>query len=135
MDFWTPTQGQWSEGFTDKDMPYYAKYNYVKIETYNEKTGKFEFYARDNFDGELDEDFWQVSNGWGSGSHTSSIYYKSQVYTEYGNLVFKMEPDPYWEGSIEQPAADQPIEEIEEINDNGEPETGVIQKLIKFFTN
>ena len=104
-------------------MPYYAKYNYVKIETYNEKTGKFEFYHRDNFDGDsIDEDFWQVSNGWGSGSHTSSIYYKSQVYQEYGNLVFKMEPDPSWEAIK---PADQPIEEIEEINDN-EPEPEIV---------
>lgn len=74
-------------------MPFYCKYNYVQIEKYNEKTGQFELYHRDDFNS-LDENFWIVSDGWGSGTQTSSIYHKSQVYIEKGNLVFKMEPDP-----------------------------------------
>ena len=93
MDFWTPTKGPWSEDLNDTHMPFYCKYNYVKIEKYNEKTGEFENYHRDDFDS-LDENFWIVSDGWGSGSQTSSIYKKSQVYIEKGNLVFKMEHDP-----------------------------------------
>ena len=48
-------------------MPFYCKYNYVKIEKYNEKTKKFENYHRDDFN-TLDENFWQVSDGWGSGT-------------------------------------------------------------------
>ena len=86
-------------------MPFYCKYNFVKIETYNEKTKKFENYHRDDFN-TLDEDFWQVSDGWGSGTQTSSIYYKSQVYTERGNLVFKMERDP--KHAIEEEAVEEP---------------------------
>ena len=57
MDFWSPTVGSWSKDFRPEHMPFYCKYNFVKIETYNEKTKKFENYHRDDFN-TLDENFW-----------------------------------------------------------------------------
>ena len=145
MDFWSPTVGSWSKDFRPEHMPFYCKYNYVKIEKYNEKTKKFENYHRDDFN-TLDENFWQVSDGWGSGTQTSSIYYKSQVYIERGNLVFKMEKDPRHFDAVEE-EPEEHVEDVEEPNTDSDFKTdfggqdepveqpGMIQKLIKFFTN
>ena len=59
MDFWTPTKPLWGGGFNDKGMPWYARYDYVKVEKWNEKTGQFEFHWRDDFDS-FDETRWKA---------------------------------------------------------------------------
>ena len=89
MNFWTPTFPGWGDGFNDWDMPWYTLYDYVKVETYNSSTGGFDFYWQDDFDSFRD-DLWQKSDGWGFDSN-SSTFYASQVYTDGGHLVLKME--------------------------------------------
>jgi len=100
MDFWTPTWSPWGDKFTGSNMPWYTKYDYVKVEKYNEKTGGFDFHWRDDFDS-FDEDRWFKSNGWGSGDGCSTIYYNDQVYTEDGHLILKMERNGWAEDEEE----------------------------------
>ena len=47
MNFWTPTYSGWGDNFNDSDMPWYTEYDYVKVETYNQSTGKFEEHWQD----------------------------------------------------------------------------------------
>ena len=96
LDFWTPTFAGWGDDFNDTGMPWYTWYDYVQVETYNQWTGQFELHWRDEFD-YFDEDRWFKSNGWGLGSST---FYKDNVYTENGALVFKM--DYAWRGNRDQ---------------------------------
>ena len=35
MNFWTPTFPGWGDDFNDAGMPWYTRYDYVKVETYN----------------------------------------------------------------------------------------------------
>lgn len=35
MNFWTPTFAGWGDNFNDAGMPWYTRYDYVKVETYN----------------------------------------------------------------------------------------------------
>ena len=35
MNFWTPTFQGWGDNFSDWDMPWYTRYDYVQVETYN----------------------------------------------------------------------------------------------------
>ena len=35
MNFWTPTFPGWGDDFNDSGMPWYTRYDYVKVETYN----------------------------------------------------------------------------------------------------
>lgn len=44
-------------------MPWYTRYDYVKIEKYNPKTGQFVPYIEDNFD-TFDSSRWMVSDDW-----------------------------------------------------------------------
>ena len=92
MNFWTPTFAGWGDNFNDWDMPWYTKYDYVKVEKYNSSTGGFDLYWQDDFDS-FDGSRWQKSDNWSFESN-SSTFYTSQVYTEDGNLVLKME-NPY----------------------------------------
>ena len=96
MDFWTPTSGSWADDFQNKNMPYYTKYDYVQVETYNETTGGFDLLWKDEFKS-FDSDRWLKSDGWGSGDNCSTVYYPSQVYTEHSMLVFKMEKNGWSE--------------------------------------
>ena len=89
MNFWTPTFPGWGDNFADWDMPWYTRYDYVKVETYNTQTKQFEPHWQDNFD-YFDSSKWLKSDGWGFGDN-SSTFYASQVYTENGALVLKIE--------------------------------------------
>ena len=44
MNFWTPTFAGWGDDFNDAGMPWYTRYDYVKVETYNTETGEFELH-------------------------------------------------------------------------------------------
>ena len=91
MNFWTPTYSGWGDNFNDSDMPWYTEYDYVKVETYNQSTGKFEEHWHDDFDS-FDESRWRKSNGWPTHDpDNSSTYYASQVYVHNGALVLKMD--------------------------------------------
>ena len=89
MNFWTPTFQGWGNDFRDWGMPFYTRYDYVTVETYNHSTGGFDLHWHDDFD-HFDSSRWFKSDGWGFGSN-SSTFYASQVYTENGNLVLKMD--------------------------------------------
>ena len=89
MNFWTPTFAGWGDNFSDYGMPWYYRYDYVKIEKYNHETGGFDFYWQDDFNS-FDESRWLKSDGW-SFENNSSTFNASQVYTEDGHLVLKMD--------------------------------------------
>ena len=101
MNFWTPTFPGWEDNFSDADMPWYTRYDFVKVETYNEATGGFDFHWQDNFDS-FDFNRWVKSEGWGF-QDNSSTFYGSQVYTENGALVLKMEHP--WNSAEDTPEA------------------------------
>ena len=89
MNFWTPTFDSWGGGLNDYSMPWYARYDYLEVHRYNWDTGDFYFHWRDDFD-TFDESRWEVKEGWTFESN-SSTFYRSQVYSENGALVLKME--------------------------------------------
>ena len=89
MNFWTPTGHPWGEGLNDKDMPWYALYDYVEVFTWNEHTNEFDFKWRDDFE-DFDQDRWHKAEG-GFESNTSEFHHDN-VYTSHGKLVLKMEP-------------------------------------------
>ena len=91
MNFWTPTFDSWGAGFNDWDMPWYIFYDYVEVYHYNWDTKGFDFHWRDDFD-YYDTSKWYVKEGWGFGDNSSN-FYQSQVYTDGGHLVMKMEPN------------------------------------------
>ena len=62
MNFWTPTTGVWSKGFSAHDFPWYAKYDWV--ETYTWNGHDFDFHWRDDFNN-FDASRWRKSDGWG----------------------------------------------------------------------
>ena len=49
MNFWTPTNHKWGDGLDDKDMPWFALYDYVEVFSWNERTNEFDFTWRDDF--------------------------------------------------------------------------------------
>ena len=89
MNFWTPTFPGWHDNFSDWGMPWFTRYDYVKVEKYNPSTGGFDFAWQDDFDS-FDAGRWMKSDGWGFGDN-SSTFYASQVYTENGALVLKLD--------------------------------------------
>ena len=89
MNFWTPTFAGWGDNFSDAGMPWFARYDYVKVESYNAATGGFEPLWEDNFDS-FDAKRWTKSDGWGFESN-SCTWAADSVYTENGALVLKMD--------------------------------------------
>ena len=89
MNFWTPTGHPWGEGLEDKDMPWYALYDYVEVFTWNEHTNEFEFKWRDDFE-EFNLNRWHKAEG--GFENNSSEFHRDNVYTSHGKLVLKMEP-------------------------------------------
>lgn len=91
LNFWSPTYGGWGDNFTDEGMPWYAKFDYVEVETYNEETGEFEPHWREDFEGtRWNWSRWSKMNGWGYSS-SSSDFNSDNAYLEDGCLVIKME--------------------------------------------
>ena len=115
MNFWTPTFQGWGDNFNDWDMPWYTKYDWVRVEKYNWNTGGFDWYWQDDFDS-FDYSRWQKSDGWSFESN-SSTFYATQVYTDAGHLVLKMEKP--WsteeEADQAQPEETPEVAEITEV--------------------
>ena len=88
MNFWTPTFAGWGDNFNDSGMPWFTRYDWVEVYRYNSNTKGFDFEWRDDFDS-FDYSRWLKSDGWGFDSN-SSTFFASNVYTENGNLVLKM---------------------------------------------
>ena len=99
MNFWTPTFNGWGDDLNDAGMPWYAYYDYVKVETYNFDTSEFELHWQDDFDS-LDESRWLVSDNWNFDQNTTT-FMKNQVYTEDGSLVLKLDYAPTAEAMIQ----------------------------------
>ena len=89
MNFWTPTFSSWGAGLDDRSMPWYTRYDYVEVYTYNWSTKGFDFHWRDDFD-YYDTSRWHVKEGWGFNDNSSN-FFQSNCYTENGALVIKME--------------------------------------------
>ena len=89
MNFWTPTFSGWGDDLDDSDMPWYTRYDYVKVEKYNTETGEFEEHWQDDFDS-FDQTRWYKSEDWTFGGNSTTFWW-SQVSVENGALVLKME--------------------------------------------
>ena len=70
------------------DMPWYVLYDYVEVFVYNEHLHEFELHWRDDFDA-FDSGRWHKASG--GFEANSSSFHPSNVYTEHGNLVIKMD--------------------------------------------
>ena len=92
LNFWTPTFSRWGDELDDSDMPWYTKYDFVRVEWYNSEHHNFEFYWQDDFDS-FNNDHWYKSELW-SFDGNSSKFFGSQVSVEDGNLVLKLEKKP-----------------------------------------
>ena len=90
MNFWTPVDHPWAEGFDDKDMPWYLLYDYVEVYSWNEHENEFEFKWRDDFD-DFNTNRWHKAEG--GFEANSSTFCPDNVYTSHGKLVIKMEPE------------------------------------------
>ena len=62
MNFWPPTFYHWHDGFSDADMPWEAKYDWVEVHTYDEDTKQFNLHFRDDFS-MIDKLRWLVVPG------------------------------------------------------------------------
>ena len=89
MNFWTPTFAGWGDDFNDAGMPWFTRYDYLKVEKYNPETLGFDFHWQDDFDS-FDESKWLKSDNWNFGG-SSTTFFNEQVYTENGALVLKMD--------------------------------------------
>ena len=88
MNFWTPTFW-WGGGLNDDSMPWYAEYDWVQVETYDERTKSFNFHWKDEFD-YIDRSRWEVA--WNGGFPMNTCEWShDNVYTRDGSLVLKME--------------------------------------------
>ena len=92
MNFWTPTFASWGRDLDDKDMPWELLFDYVEVYDYNEHTHDYHLRWRDDFN-DFDNARWFKQSG--SFGSNSSTFHTSNVYTEKGNLVIKMEPDDH----------------------------------------
>ena len=100
MNFWTPTFAGWGDNFSEAGMPFYMRYDYIKVETYNKATGGFEPAWQDDFDS-FDTSRWIKSENWNFGG-SSTTFFGSQVYTENGALVIKMDkPNSNYSGYLQ----------------------------------
>ena len=71
-------------------MPWYVLYDYVEVYKWCPEEEDFKFHWRDDFDS-FDSGRWHKASG--TFPANSSVFHSSNVYTEDGNLILKMEPD------------------------------------------
>jgi len=90
MNFWTPEFETWGHGLDPADMPWYVLYDYVEVFTWDEKSNEFRLHWRDDFESFNSGRWHKASGGFEA---NSSVFHTSNVYTEDGNLVLKMEPN------------------------------------------
>jgi hypothetical protein len=101
MNFWIPNFPDWNEGFDPAGMPWYARYDYVEYweyvppEDWDSTAGANQWHPfkeawKDDFD-TFDETRWTASENW-TFPVNEVTFWRSQVYTEDGNLVLKLEP-------------------------------------------
>ena len=89
MNFWTPTFSGWGDNRNDWDMPWYVYYDWVEVYNYDHNSKGFNLHWREDFNS-LDYSKWQVSDGWGFESN-SSTFVKDHVYIWQGSLCLKMD--------------------------------------------
>jgi hypothetical protein len=117
MNFWVPAFEKWNNGFNPTDFPWYAKYDFVEVWDYvpPEQWGStdgadvnhpFEFRWRDDFD-TFDETKWLKSNNW-SFNDNLVTFMESNVYTQDGNLVLKLEPKSWTPAPFPEPTPPNP---------------------------
>ena len=89
MNFWTPNWSPWKDNLDDSNMPWFTRYDYVKVEKYNVETGDFDFYWQDDFES-FDSERWLKSEDRNTKGN-SSTFFGNQVHTENGSLIIKMD--------------------------------------------
>ena len=89
MNFWTPTWDNWGHGREPSSMPWYVYYDYVEVYAYDHNSKTFKLTWRDDFNS-LNTSKWAVSDG-ATFDSNSSMFMRSHVYAQNGNLVFKMD--------------------------------------------
>ena len=73
-------------------MPWYARYDFVRVESYDPVTGSFDQVWHDDFD-KLDVERWEKCHR-KSYPGNSSVFMEDQIFiTEHGHLIIKLEPD------------------------------------------
>jgi beta-glucanase (GH16 family) len=70
MNFWTPTWYPWNDQFSEADLPWETKYDYVETYTWNDYTNSFDWYWRDDFNS-FDNSKWYASDNWGFEGNSS----------------------------------------------------------------
>ena len=92
MNFWQWSGGNgWGKDFDDSSMPWWIKYDSVKVESWDERTDSFALVFEDNFD-TFDETRWTKIKGYG---YDTTNFYESQTHVDKneGTLVIRMERD------------------------------------------
>lgn len=89
MNFWTPTWSPWNADFSETNLPWEAKYDFIETYTYNAYTNAFDFHWRDDFD-TFDSAKWYSSDNWGFEGN-STLFIKDQVSVKDGNLVLTLD--------------------------------------------
>ena len=110
MNFWTPTFESWGKGLDATDMPWYVLYDYVETYTWNNEDKNFDFHWRDDFI-DFKAERWHKNDNTTFDAN-STTFRASQVYTEKGHLVLKMEPEKpqqLHEGQHYRPTQVEPV--------------------------
>jgi len=115
MNFWIPAWENWNRDFDPVDFPWYAKYDFVEVwdyvppEQWDTTDGAnvdhpFEFSWRDDFNS-FDDSRWKKSENW-SFNDNLVTFMESNVYTEDGSLVLKLEPKSWTPAPFPDPDSD-----------------------------
>ena len=96
FNMWAPRADahdvDWSAGRDDSTMPWYAKVDWIEYHAWDPNTDTFNFQWRDDFDS-FDYSKWAIANNFGFDQNLST-YMNTQVYTQDGQLVVKLEKNP-----------------------------------------
>jgi len=72
MNFWPPTFHPWNQGFTDVGMPFYDKYDWIRVWDYDAVTDGFRFRWHDDLD-YINYSRWAVSENGGFESNKATF--------------------------------------------------------------
>ena len=73
MNFWTPTFNGWKDNFSEEGLPWFAKYDWVRVEKYNPQTRGFDWHWQDDFNN-FDFNRWVKSENWSFGQNSSTFF-------------------------------------------------------------
>ena len=92
MNFWIPQWSPWGDDRNDSNMPWHVDYDWVEVWKYNSKTKGFDWYFKDDFNGDTLNNRWNVSN-YAAINGTYNCYHPSCVQITGGNLRLLLKKD------------------------------------------